>query len=383
MAKAIEWVFDELPPSGARRGGEPAEYAFGHGLETFVREVVQNANDQALRDAGQRPEVRMSLHSLEGDALAHLHAALDWPNLLEHLRAAGRTPTPTGRRLAEFLAEHEASERLVVCRIEDRHTAGLTGDEDGEHSHFRALCKDTLFSIKSSEAAGGSYGLGKSVLWAFSGLATVVFASQPSQLGKGQRAPRVIGRSELPFHAIDEQGYMGPGWLGVRTERGEGRVRAESIWGARAKSLAAKLELAREADVSGTSVLVLGFRDPTRDADEPLERVVAALREHAATWFWPAMQSDHRGLAIHVDAEPVRAETYRRLAAAQRAGHQAGARRRRGTRADPDRAATGAQGGGQARGHARLDRAPRRGRQRGGAAAARDVPWARHGRGAT
>lgn len=313
MASPIEWIFDELPPSGARRGGEPAEHAFGHGLETFVREVVQNANDQALCEGDLRPQLRMSLRSLEGEALARVRRELDWPRLLEHLRAAGRTPTPAGRRLAEFLAEHEASERLVVCTIEDRNTVGLTGDEDGEHSHFRALCKDTLFSIKSSEAAGGSYGLGKSVLWAFSGLATVVFASQPSQLGKGQRAPRVIGRSELPFHAIDEQGYMGPGWLGVRFERGEGRVRAESIWGARAARKAAALALARDDEVSGTSVMVLGFRDPTRDADEPLEHVAAALRDHAATWFWPAMQSDHRGLSILVDGQPVKPEQHAHL----------------------------------------------------------------------
>lgn len=33
------WVFDALPPSGQRRGGDPSEYAFTRTLDTFVREV--------------------------------------------------------------------------------------------------------------------------------------------------------------------------------------------------------------------------------------------------------------------------------------------------------------------------------------------------------
>ena len=299
----IEWVFDELPPSGARRGGEPAAHAFGHGLETFVREVIQNANDQA--DASASPELRFTLMDLEGPALTKFRQAIDWRRLHGHLVGASRTPTPAGQRLAEFLAEHEASDKLRLCRVDDRHTVGLTGDEDGERSHFRALCKDTLFSIKSSEGAGGSYGLGKSVLWAFSGLASVVFASELSEHSPGQRSPRLIGRSELPFHEVEGQGFMGPGWFGKRVELGEGRVRAESVWAARASQLAAKLELAREPKITGTSLLVLGFRDPTCEAEASLEELADRLRRGAIEWFWPAMQPDHRGLSLVVDGQPI------------------------------------------------------------------------------
>ncbi|MFW6053743.1 MAG: hypothetical protein ACOC9J_02910, partial [Persicimonas sp.] len=42
----IAWIFDPTPASGKRRGGNPSEYAFEGDLETFVREVIQNANDQ-------------------------------------------------------------------------------------------------------------------------------------------------------------------------------------------------------------------------------------------------------------------------------------------------------------------------------------------------
>ena len=45
------WVFDALPPSGQRRGGDPSEYAFTRTLDTFVREALQNANKHAGADA--------------------------------------------------------------------------------------------------------------------------------------------------------------------------------------------------------------------------------------------------------------------------------------------------------------------------------------------
>ena len=37
----IDWVFDPTPPSGARTGGDVAEYAFTPGIEVFVREGGQ------------------------------------------------------------------------------------------------------------------------------------------------------------------------------------------------------------------------------------------------------------------------------------------------------------------------------------------------------
>ena len=67
------WIFDQLPPSGARRGGDPSEHAFRHDLETFVREVVQNANDQSLG----RPEVHFALMELSGAELEGGHGDVD------------------------------------------------------------------------------------------------------------------------------------------------------------------------------------------------------------------------------------------------------------------------------------------------------------------
>ncbi|KIG19266.1 hypothetical protein DB30_03822 [Enhygromyxa salina] len=310
MAPApIRWIFDELPPSGARRGGQAAEHAFGHQLGSFVREVCQNANDQALGAA----QIAFELVELEGESLAAFFEAVHWPALRDHLAGAGQTPTPSGRRLAEFLSELETSDRLLALRIEDRGTVGLTGDEDGEGSHFRALCKDTLFSVKQSDSAGGSYGLGKSVLWSFSGLSTVLFSSQLSEDPKGRRSPRLIGRAELPYHEVNGEGFTGPGWFGRAVELDGDRRRAESVWSKQAQRLAQRLALER-SEAAGTSVLVLGFREPAAEQQLQPAELTAKLREHAAQWFWPAMQPDQRGLEIQVGGAPVDAADLPELA---------------------------------------------------------------------
>ncbi|HLT36311.1 MAG TPA: hypothetical protein VK034_08495, partial [Enhygromyxa sp.] len=308
----VGWVFDELPPSRARRGGREGEHVFGHALGTFVREVVQNGNDQALG----RPRIDFDLIDLAGDDLRKFQAALRWDQLRAHLAGTGSTPTPSGRRLAAFLEQVEAGKRLRVCRISDQNTVGLTGEEDGEHSHFRALCKDMLFSVKQAggEGAGGSYGLGKSVLWSFSGLATVLFASTLSEHPPGRRSPRLIGRAELPYHEVDGEPFTGPGWFGREVDLDEHRRRAESLWSRSAAAFAQRLLLERDPDQSGTSILVLGFCDPTAEDEVELPVLADELRRHAAEWFWPALQGELRGLEIRVDGRAVEPADHKRVA---------------------------------------------------------------------
>jgi len=302
-APSVGWVFDELPSSGARRGGREGEHVFGHALGTFVREVVQNSNDQALGAA----QIDFDLITLAGAELRAFQTALRWSQLRAHLAGAGATATPSGRRLGAFLDQVEADQGLLLCRISDRNTVGLTGEEDGERSHFRALCKDMLFSVKQAggEGAGGSYGLGKSVLWSFSGLATVVFTSTLSEDPQGYRSPRLIGRAELPYHEVDDEPFTGPGWFGAAVELDDHRRRAESLWSRSAAALGRRLLLEREPGVSGTSILVLGFCDPTaEDVREPAA-LAAELRRHAAEWFWPALSSEAAKLELRVDGQLV------------------------------------------------------------------------------
>lgn len=296
MGISVGWLFDGLPPSGARRGGDPSEYVFRHDIESFIREVVQNANDQALG----WPMVRFQLVELTGESLTHFLDTLCWPSLLPHLRAAAETRG--GRSLKQALRDLDQHQRMMVLKIEDRNTIGLTGEETEGESHFRALCKDTLYSHKMSATAGGSYGLGKSVLWSFSAFSTVLFNSVLSQDPAGIRSPRMIGRAELPSHGLSTKGgrvrwFTGSGWFGRTVKLRDGSQRAESIWEREALARAKPLMLERP-DRSGTTVLILGFRDPAHEADDSVASLTPRIREAALKYFWPSMLMDTRRLRL-------------------------------------------------------------------------------------
>jgi hypothetical protein len=85
MATQATWIFDGVPPSGTRRGGNPSEHAFEHDLDTFVREVLQNSND--VIDTAP-VEVDFAFFELQGDELSEFMDVLDWDQLKAHLGAA-------------------------------------------------------------------------------------------------------------------------------------------------------------------------------------------------------------------------------------------------------------------------------------------------------
>lgn len=277
------WIFDALPPSGARRGGDPSEFVFSRSLDSLVREALQNSNDQSLPGARTRAEVRIDLEELRGQRLAGFRDAIGWDVLHQHVVAAsGVSGASKAQQLRSAAGQHES---LIVLRIEDRNTSGLKGEEDTGESNFRALCRDSLFSHKQHGGAGGSYGLGKSVYWAFSALSTVIFHSTFTD--KGARRSRLIGRVELPSHGIGRREFMGPGWFG-QPDSVQGGERAISLWDDEAARLAARLCVDRLRDIDGTTILVVGFRDPSEEP-EPIERTLDRMRECAGRHFWPAM----------------------------------------------------------------------------------------------
>lgn len=195
ISNRIAWVFDPALPSGARSGGNAAQRAFSPTLEVLVREVLQNS-----KDAGEGRDVNVVFRLIEltgGNALAFLDA-LQWKERLRaHIEGAAREPRGEAFRAA--LAEYDKTGKLVLLAIEDRNTSGLVGSEtgdEGEPSKFSALVRDEMYSAKSSSTAGGSHGMGKAVLWHFSGFSTVLFNSV---LEEGERSsPRFIGRAVLP-----------------------------------------------------------------------------------------------------------------------------------------------------------------------------------------
>lgn len=294
----LGWVFDPALPSGSRSGGNAAQRAFTPTLETLVREVLQNAKDAG---EGQDVDVLFRLIDLRGPELVTFLDALQWNSSLRaHVQAAANEPK--GLTFRAGLAELQAQGRLTLLLVQDSNTTGLIGSETaetGSGSKFSALCRDELYSSKTSTTAGGSHGMGKSVLWHFSAFSTVLFNStlEPGA-ENAEHSPRFIGRAVLPWHKLDDGStFNGGGWLGEAQQRPS---RAVSLWNADATEMGHLLKCSRPDSVAGTSLLIVGFREPA-EPDRSLDAAAAEIERATAKWFWPSLTADRAQLRVAVE----------------------------------------------------------------------------------
>lgn len=300
-----EWFFFSGGPGAPRYGDDPTKHAVDHDTEAFVREVLQNANDQGL-DNNNPVEVTFRFVSLSGDEKQSFLESLRWEDGLES-RVRSVAHSERGRRYEEVLNridDPNAEIRLLI--VEDRNTTGITGNWD-EDSNYAALVRDELYSSKQDDTAGGSYGLGKSVLWTFSGASTVVFNSCLKDGEMPDNSPRLIARSKLPTHEVDGDGttYQGAGWL-CRSTKTEDGVRPESLWGSEAQALAENLHVQRSSQ-SGTSAMVVEYRDPTRDERPNVEELAQAFVEASVKYFWPAIHQGDLEVTVETEDETIEA----------------------------------------------------------------------------
>ncbi len=276
------WIFDSLPASRARKGGLANTQVFDPSLDSFVREVLQNSRDQ--RRDGQRVDVRFVLEELTGPDVTDFLSAIGWTTLSEHIEGAADPNLVTiGPRLREGL-DWISSGTIRLLRIEDSGTKGLTGGEDDE-SNFAALCRHELIAAADRRESGGSFGLGKSVLWRFSNLSTVLFHSRTSD----EDRDRFIGRTVLPAHDAEDRSWEGSDWFGSVDPVGP---RAVSVWDDQARALSAATSLERPDGVTGTSILVVGFDEPALEEERDVDLVCEDVVQSATRWFWPALLRD-------------------------------------------------------------------------------------------
>jgi transcriptional regulator with XRE-family HTH domain len=289
-----EWVYRKQHPDGGKEYGNAGIWTIPWTLDTLVREVVQNILD-ARRIDQQLPEVaevKFSLIELEGEDLNRFLRALGWDGpdgLQEHIKASAIGNHKLGLDLTSGMAHLEKTKKIVLLKIEDSGTIGLTGKEY-EDGNYTALVRDLLNTQKAALSAGGAYGLGKAVLWRASRFSTVIFNSTPKEPVEGKYKMRLIGKTDLPHHTISDIGFAGPGWYGYGDRRNKDEIVAATS--VRDSSiLADELHIHREDNFFGTSILVVGFHDPSSDENDDLLHTSNKIQEAVAKNFWPALLS--------------------------------------------------------------------------------------------
>ena len=329
--KEYVWSFDPSSLHQRQRGGNPTGNAFldKASIDTLVRETLQNAYDQKAVHGDGPVEVTFGLHTLTGDSKDAFLSALNWSNDLEptmwDVIETGQFDQEHKSKLRETL-ESVYSDPLWLLNVSDSGTNGLTGSDDEDAGNFKLLCINEMVTQKDNSNRGGSTGVGKSILTMFSGWSTLLYATRvPSEEAKrieeisGQKTYwekyefplRIFGRVDFPsFSRSDGAGYEGPGFFGLKTFSDhpvfQHLPRSSSCWGDDAEELAADLRLSRpESKGAGTSVVVVGFKEPMEVEEESTSllrsRIADDLGDAAGRWFWPAMDLESRPLNVRVD----------------------------------------------------------------------------------
>ena len=330
---SIGWKFSRSSVDEGRSGGNASEYAFNHDLKDFVRETLQNSND-AGQDVEGKTQANYKLRELTGDDLSSFLDALQWESgttddtLQGHTEAvsSANTDTTLGHVYREIVDEDDA--RLLVVTVEDYNTHGLYGPEGG-NGPFSALVLDELITQKEGgSGSGGSYGLGKAVLWSWSGLKTVIFSSNPDpDRLSGDKPPRLVARTQLPSHesGADAYRYEGRGLFGdigaprsvtavasgrddVVYKWGDEGGRPYSVWGDESAELSERLGMGRREYEYGTSISILGFCEPGGNTQASVDEIAEGIEEEASKWFWPAMLQGTLEVTVETDNETVEVE---------------------------------------------------------------------------
>jgi hypothetical protein len=295
---AWEWIASDPRYSS---GGNPGQLAVNGGLTALVREAAQNSSDAAL--PGITPTIRFSLIRLDGQERDSFLEALQWPDVEGHIEAMTTTEGATlGKALAPGLASIRGGAPLILLRIADVECEGMTGPDvrdtanfRDEESNFFFLCRSDLFSGKSS-GKGGSWGLGKSVYWRFSSISTAIFNSQPNsdcRFAKG-RHDRLFGVIHGSAHDLGNASFAGRAHFGIL----EGEFAVSAF---QAEEAAAALHASRTepGSGSGTSVVIVGFHDPSQPG-QPFDELAGSLKAAFARDFWPAMARETINFELEV-----------------------------------------------------------------------------------
>jgi len=296
-----EWVMDPLTGNMMQRGASPALHVVKVDVDTLARETGQNSRDQKIPGKKGPIEVRYTLIELSGRHKADFLNSMDWPGLKAHLEACANETGETGPRLRRGLDTIASSAPLRCLRVEDFATRGLQGGDFDRDKNFSLLCR-AEFKTPNVGGRGGSYGLGKAVLWRFSGIATVLFSSIVQ--GWESKGVRVFGRTDIPSHSIPGDGeYQSGGWFGARRKRpSDSSQYAESVFGD--SRLAKSLLLDRASSKSpGTSALIVGFYEPDQDEIRKLDTIGEDILASAERWFWPSMTGATPSMVVQVVVE--------------------------------------------------------------------------------
>ncbi|MCA1832557.1 MAG: hypothetical protein LC750_07470 [Actinobacteria bacterium] len=259
-------------------------------LTVLVREAAQNSWDARDRDHDGPVRFQVDVRRLSAEF------GRTWT------RHFGETEFMRGVPINEELNGPAAA----VMFVSDRGTTGLGGptraDEaikHGEHDYVSFVLN--VGDPRDTEFGGGTYGYGKSVLYATSRTRAVVVHSRCRE--KGSIQSRLVGIALGGRHTTERVNYTGRHWWGLPFDDD----RIEPIIDEEADEIAAELGFPIFEDAEcGTSIALLAPELDERSPEEAADWIAETVLWH----LWPKMLPGPEGypdmtFGVTVDGSPV------------------------------------------------------------------------------
>lgn len=247
-------------------------------LNTCIRESVQNAWD--ARSSSSQPKCTIRVRSLEIDALDALR-----DRLLQNLPDEPECP----------LLEIRERASITVLEIADFGTSGLAGPTDPSKVTDSTRATDfvdffrNLGSPRDTAQGGGTYGYGKSSLYAISRYQTIV-ADTRADSGSGSEHRLMacrIGSNYYAGNGRSRRRYTGRHWWGRKDRAGY----VQPITGRNAERLSEAMGLPARLRRLGTTISILEPMLP----DIPSDELALMIRDSILWNFWPKLVRDEEG----------------------------------------------------------------------------------------
>ena len=270
------WRFPKNPADHSNTKSKKDEFFNTQNASTsLVRETIQNSYDAALDKDNPSVIVRFKIKDISSKSFAHYFKTEEGQSLYDHLACEDHGKfafRPKGNQIRSLV-------------IEDEGTTGLTGHLDKNDarsgSSFVGFWWNDGISGKS-RGAGGSHGVGKTTLTRVTEMSTFFAVTKRSD--DFQRF--LIGFSNLPYHRMNLNVYVGYGRYGLASENAFNPIEsASSIDG-----FLSEFSLSR--DQSGLTLLIPGIPS---DVD-----YLSILTSSILEFYWPIIRGH---LQIEIDDE--------------------------------------------------------------------------------
>lgn len=269
--------------------GCPAQDLF----QTVLRESIQNSIDAARLGSGPSLLIRFRTLTPEERMALRDHVLADLPQ-----------EDQTRNEMAVSI-EKEGLKVLEIC---DFNSTGLGGPTSGDVASDGGEALDFVNFLRNVGVArdthhgGGTYGYGKTSLYAMSTCSTILVDSQTFYEGRPVR--RFMGcHLGSAFNAGADKNrkrFTGRHWWGV--DDGDGGI--DPLTGEQAAELAASLGMPdRDLNNTGTSILIIDPNIEEGDGARPLGNYI----QETILWnFWPRLTAStpkNRKLTIRIEIE--------------------------------------------------------------------------------